>query len=38
VAATGVFVLPLLSYLTGKDWAGRLSGLPLISIAKGTRK
>ncbi|MFN7728049.1 MAG: RDD family protein [Bdellovibrio sp.] len=37
VAATGVLVLPILSYLTGKDWAGRLSGLPLISLVKGTR-
>lgn len=34
VVGTGVVSLPILSYLTGQDWAGRLSGLPLITYDK----
>ena len=33
VVCTGVVTLPLLSLLSGVDWAGRLSGLPLISLS-----
>jgi hypothetical protein len=33
VLGTGLIVLPLLSFVTGKDWAGKLSGLPLISVS-----
>lgn len=32
VFATGVIVLPVLSLLTGKDLAGKVSGIPLISV------
>jgi len=32
VVLSGVVLLPFLSLLTGVDWAGRLSGLPLISV------
>jgi hypothetical protein len=32
VVATGVVLLPLLSALTGRDWPGRLSGLPLTQV------
>lgn len=34
VLSTGVITLKILSYLTGQDWAGKLSGLPLILIEK----
>lgn len=33
VFATGVVLLPLLSLLTGKDLAGKASGIPLISVS-----
>ena len=34
VVATGVVILPILSLLSGVDWAGRLSGVPLISVQR----
>jgi len=34
VVVTGVVTLPVLSLLTGVDWAGKLSGLFLISLKK----
>lgn len=34
VLSTGVITLKILSYLTGQDLAGKLSGLPLILIEK----
>ena len=33
VMATGLIVLTILSLITGKDWAGKLSGLPLVGIS-----
>lgn len=36
VMGTGIVSLPILSALTGQDWAGRLSGLPLITYDKKT--
>lgn len=38
VVATGVIVLPLISLLSGIDWAGRLSGVPLIPVSKRSSK
>lgn len=32
VIVTGLLVLPLLSLLTGRDWAGRLSGVSVMSL------
>lgn len=32
IVGTGLFVLPLFSFLTGRDWAGKITGLFLISL------
>lgn len=32
ICATGFLPLPILSLLTGRDWAGKITRLPLISI------
>lgn len=32
IVGTGLFALPLLSFLTGRDWAGKITGLFLISL------
>lgn len=37
VVGTGVVVLPLASMASGIDWAGRISGLPLVSVNKRSR-
>jgi hypothetical protein len=34
IAVTGFFTLPFLSLLTGKDWAGKITGLNLVSPKK----
>lgn len=38
VAGTGVITLPLISICSGVDWAGRLSGVSLISVARRSAK